>query len=415
MKYAIIIPDGASDEPQAALGGKSPLQAAHLPEMDRIAREGVLGLSRNVPDQFVPASDVATLSLLGYDPVRFYTGRAPLEAVAMGIELGPDDWAIRCNLMTILDGRMTDFTAGHITDAEAAELIRVLELHFHPDHPNLEFHPGVSYRNALIYRGRPGEIPFDETTHTTPPHDVPDQLAADHLPSGRGSELLRMLMAEGAEAIRYHAVNGLRSGRGRKPANAVWLWGQGKAPMIPKFADLHRIKGAMVSAVDLVRGVGILAGWDRVDAPGATGYLDTDYASKGRTAIEALKTHDLVCVHVEAPDEASHEGRAGAKVEALERIDSEIVGPLRRALEVQGEWRVLISPDHSTLVRTRSHDRAPVPWAIAGHGFMRDDGTKGDESRAYDEIAAKAGAGPRFDEGWRLMEYYLSQADLNTM
>ena len=403
MKYAIVIPDGASDEPQDSLGDRTPLQAARLPEMDRIAREGVLGLSRNVPDRFRPASDVATLSLFGYDPIKYYTGRSPLEAVAMGIALGPDDWAVRCNLMTILDDRMTDFTAGHVTDQEAAELIRVLGLLFGPEHPELEFHAGVSYRNALIYRGKPGETPFDETTYTTPPHDVPDLPAVDHLPRGRGSELLRELMAVGSDAIRHHPINSLRNARHRRPANAVWLWGQGKAPSVPKFADLHGLHGAIISAVDLVRGTGMLAGWDRIDSPGATGYLDTDYAAKGRTAIEALKTHDLVCVHVEAPDEASHEGRADAKVEALERIDRDIVGPLRAGLETHGDWRILISPDHSTLLKTRSHDRAPVPWAVAGNRF----GEK-DSDRTYDECSAAAPNRPKFDEGWRLMKYFLT-------
>ena len=410
MKYAIVIPDGASDEPQDSLGGRTPLQAARLPEMDRIAREGVLGLSRNVPDRFTPASDVATLSLFGYDPVVYYTGRSPLEAVAMGIALGPDDWAVRCNLMTILDGRMTDFTAGHVTDEEAAELIRVLGLLFGTEHPELEFHAGVSYRNALIYRGKPGEIPFDETTHTTPPHDVPDLPAADHLPRGRGSELLRELMAAGSDAIRHHPINSLRNARGRRPANAVWLWGQGKAPSVPKFADLHGLNGAIISAVDLVRGTGMLAGWERIDAPGATGYLDTNYASKGRTAIDALNTHDLVCVHVEAPDEASHEGRVEAKVEALERIDRDIVGPLRAALESHGDWRLLISPDHATLLKTRSHDRAPVPWAIAGRGF----GATGSD-RTYDECSAAASGGPKFEEGWKLMKYFLAQEDVEVI
>ena len=407
MKYAIVIPDGASDEPQPSLGGRTPLQAARLPEMDRLASEGVLGLSRNVPDRFTPASDVATLSLFGYDPVAYYTGRAPLEAVAMGHALGPDDWAIRCNLMTILDGRMTDFTAGHITSEEGRELIARLQEALGPPNPGVEFHPGVSYRNLMIYRGKPGKAPFAADTITTPPHDVPDQLAEDHLPRGAGSELLRELMLVGSVMMKWYPLNILRQAAGKRPANAIWLWGQGKAPSVPKFADLHGIRGAIISAVDLVRGTGMLAGWDRIDSPGATGYLDTDYAAKGRTAIEALKTHDLVCVHVEAPDEASHEGRAEAKVEALERIDHDIVGPLHKALEAHGDWRLLISPDHSTLLRTRAHDRAPVPWLVAGRGIAGDA-----PDRTYDEACAAGSNGPRFDEGWKLMSYFLARGDL---
>jgi 2,3-bisphosphoglycerate-independent phosphoglycerate mutase len=401
-KYVIVIPDGAADEPQESLGGRTPLQAARTPEMDRIAREGVLGRSRNVPDRFVPASDVATLSLFGYDPARYYTGRAPLEAAAMGIVLGPEDWAIRCNLMTILDGRMTDFTAGHITSEEGRPLIEALGIVLGAAHPRVEFHPGVSYRNAMIYRGRPGEVPFADDTLTVPPHDVPDRPAADHLPRGTGSGLLRELMQVGAIVIRNHPVNLARQLAGKRPANAIWLWGQGKAPSLPKFADRHGLKGAILSAVDLVRGVGMLAGWDRIDVPGATGYLDTDYAAKGRFGVAALEDHDLVCVHIEAPDEASHEGRADAKVEALERIDREIVAPLRRALDASGDGRILISPDHATLIRTRAHDRGWVAWAMAGTGLAA-------SGLPYDEISARAAGGPALEEGFRLMDLFLKE------
>jgi 2,3-bisphosphoglycerate-independent phosphoglycerate mutase len=400
MKYAIVIPDGAADEPQEALGGRSPLQAADIPEMDRVAREGVLGLSSNVPAQFRPASDVATLSLLGYDPSAYYTGRAPLEAAGLGIPLGGEDWAVRCNLMTILDGRMTDFTAGHITSEEGRELIAELQKVLQA--PGVEFHAGVSYRNLMIYRGGSGEAPFDESTHTTPPHDVPDQAASDHLPAGKGSELLRSLMARGSEAIASHPINRARVAAGKRPANAVWLWGQGRAPSLPRFHDLHGLKGGIISAVDLVRGIGALAGWDVIEVPGATGYLDTDYAAKGRYGVEALKDHDIVCVHIEAPDEASHEGRADAKIEALERLDREIVGPIRRELERYGEWRLLITPDHSTMLRTRAHDRAPVPWAMAGTGLAAC-------GLPYDERSARESGGPSLDEGWRLMERFLAR------
>jgi 2,3-bisphosphoglycerate-independent phosphoglycerate mutase len=434
MKYAIVIPDGAADEPQESLGGRTPLQAARIPEMDRIAREGVLGRSRNVPDRFVPASDVATLSLFGYDPLLYYTGRAPLEAAAMGIALGPDDWAVRCNLMTILDGKMTDFTAGHISSDEGRQLMAAL--HEALGYSGIEFHPGVSYRNLMIYRGRPSDEvaedrvpawlkrflesrviqgepwikmvqawhalgpPFAADTLTIPPHDVPDQPASDHLPKGTGSDLLRKLMREGEKVVRNHPVNQARIAAGKRPVNAVWLWGQGQAPQLRTFAELHGLKGAILSAVDLVRGVGVLAGWDRVDVPGATGYLDTDYAAKGRYAAQALSDHDIVCVHIEAPDEASHEGRADAKVEALERIDREIVGPLRQELERYGSWRILISPDHATLLRTRAHDRAPVPWAMAGTGLNG-------SGRPYDETSAEAAGGPMLAQGFKLMDSFL--------
>jgi 2,3-bisphosphoglycerate-independent phosphoglycerate mutase len=300
--------------------------------------------------------------------------------------------------MTIEDGRMTDFTAGHITSEEGRALIEALARTI--QEPRVEFHAGVSYRNLMIYRGRPGETPFTDDTHTTPPHDVPDQPASEHLPRGTGSERLRRLMTAGAEVVRDHPVNRARRAAGKRPANAIWLWGQGKAPRLPPFRDLHGLRGAILSAVDLVRGVGVLAGWDRIDVPGATGYLDTDYAAKGRYAVKALEDHDIVCVHVEAPDEASHEGRADAKVEALERIDHDIVRPLRRALEGHGAWRMLVSPDHATLLRTRSHDRAPVPWAMAGTGLAA-------SGLSYDEQAAEATGRPVLDEGYKLMGMFL--------
>jgi 2,3-bisphosphoglycerate-independent phosphoglycerate mutase len=241
---------------------------------------------------------------------------------------------------------------------------------------------------------------FDETTLTTPPHDQPDQPAADYLPRGTGAELLIDLMRQGTEVVREHPVNQARLAAGKAPANAIWLWGQGKAPALPKFAEVHGLRGAILSAVDLVRGVGVLAGWNRIDVPGATGYLDTDYAAKGRYGIEALKDHDLVCVHVEAPDEASHEGRANAKVEALERIDRDIVGPLRQALEGYGDWRILISPDHATLLRTRAHDRDWVAWAMAGTGLSA-------SGHPYDEPSARAAGGPSYERGFELMASFL--------
>ena len=397
-KFVIVIPDGATDEPLAELDGKTPLEAAHIPEMDRVAREGVVGRSRNVADCFLPASDVATLSLLGYDPVKYYTGRAPLEAAAMGIALGPNDWAIRCNLMTIDGGRLTDFTAGHITSEEGRQLIDAIEGELGSD--RFEFHPGVSYRNLLVHRGASGQPLFDSSTTTNPPHDHPDQPASDHWPRGGGAETLLDLMRQGSAVIANHPVNEARIAAGKRPANAIWLWGQGKAPQVPRFAEMHGLKGAMISAVDLVRGVGVLAGWTRIDVPGATGYLDTDYAAKGAYAIKALEDYDIVCVHVEAPDEASHEGRPAAKIEALEHMDRDIVGPLRHALAKFERSRILISPDHSTLLRTRAHDRAPVVWAIAGTGLPA-------SGQSYNERAAREKPGPMFDEGYRLMERFV--------
>jgi 2,3-bisphosphoglycerate-independent phosphoglycerate mutase len=414
MKYAIVIPDGCADEPQPALSGRTPLQAAHTPHMDQLAREGVVGRSDNVPRPLTPASDVATLSLFGYDPLTVYTGRAPLETAAMGIGLGPDDWAVRCNLVTVEDGRMRDFTAGHISTAEARPLIAALQAQLGGARPvrrdssdiliPLEFHAGVQYRHILVCRrpAAPADArgPFDATTRAQPPHDIPDGLVADHQPQGSGADLLIELMEASKPLLAEHPVNQQRRAAGQRPATQIWLWGQGTAPRLRPFADLHGKRGAIISAVDLVRGVGALLGWTRIDVPGATGYLDTDYAAKGRYAVEALRNHDLVCVHIEAPDEASHEGRPDAKVQALEQIDAHIVGPLRQALPGHGGWRLLVSPDHRTPLRTRAHAYGEVPFVAAGTG-IEPRGQPG-----YDEAVAAA-SNLAFTRGHELMKWFL--------
>jgi 2,3-bisphosphoglycerate-independent phosphoglycerate mutase len=405
MKYAIIIPDGCADEPHEALGGKTPLQAARKPHMDRIARTGVVGLSNNVPTGLTPASDVATLSLFGYDPLLVYTGRAPLETVAMGLHLGPDDWAVRCNLVTVENEQMRDFTAGHISSTDGRALIEDLEQALggrvrsgEGKGGELEFHAGVSYRNIMIFRGP--RAPFTAATKAQPPHDIPDRPIAGYLPQGPGSTLLQDLMRRSRDVLHDHPVNQLRLSRGERPATQIWLWGQGKAPALRPFAEVYKKQGAIISAVDLVRGVGILLGWARIDVPGATGYLDTDYAAKGMYAVQALKQHDLVCVHIEAPDEASHEGKADAKVQALEEIDRNIVGPLLDALPGHGDWRILVSPDHRTPLRTRAHAHGSVPFAAAGSGID----SRGQKS--YDEAVAAA-SDLIFDKGHQLMPWFL--------
>ncbi len=403
MKYAIVIPDGCADEPQAALGGKTPLEAARTPNMDRVARLGFVGRSNNVPQSLTPASDVATLSLFGYDPLVVYTGRSPLEAAAMGIQLGPQDWAIRCNLVTVENEEMRDFTAGHISTEEARQLIAAIDDVLGGPAPDdasmLEFYPGVSYRHCLVYRARPA-APFSAETKTQPPHDIPDCPIADHLPTGPGSDLLRDLMSQSRPILEKHPVNAARLTARERPATQIWLWGQGRAPSLRPFAEVYGKRGAILSAVDLVRGVGVLLGWKRIDVPGATGYLDTDYAAKGRYGVAALAEHDLVCVHVEAPDEASHEGKADEKVKALERIDEHIVGPLLEALQRHGDWRILISPDHRTTLRTRAHAHGAVPFAIAGTGIA----SRGQPS--YDENIA-AGSDVAFETGHDLMRRFL--------
>jgi 2,3-bisphosphoglycerate-independent phosphoglycerate mutase len=403
MKYAIIIPDGCADEPQESLGGKTPLQAAHTPFMDRIAQTGMVGRANNVPAGLTPASDVATLSLFGYDPLQVYTGRSPLEAAAMGIQLGPQDWAIRCNLVNVEQEEMRDFTAGHISTPEGNALIadiqRALGGPLPGSNDRLEFNPGVSYRNCLVYR-TDGSAPFANDTKTQPPHDIPDRPIANFLPSGPGSDLLRSLMERSRAVLGSHPVNHARRAAGKRPATQIWLWGQGRAPRIRPFAEVYGKRGAIISGVDLVRGVGILLGWKRIDVPGVTDYLDNDYAAQGKATIEALRDFDIVCAHVEAPDEASHEGKADAKVKALEEIDRHMVGPLLEAMPKLGAWRILVSPDHRTPLRTRAHAHGAVPFAIAGTGIA----AKGQQS--YDEAVAAA-SDLALDKGHELMRRFL--------
>jgi 2,3-bisphosphoglycerate-independent phosphoglycerate mutase len=401
MKFAIIIPDGCADDPVDLLGGRTPLQAANTPHMDQVARLGVVGRTHNVPGALTPASDVATLSLFGYDPLRVYTGRAPLEAAALGIQLGPDDWAIRCNLVTIENGEMRDFTAGHIGNEDGRELIHALRERLTAESPygRFEFHAGVSYRNLLVFRGAETSL-YTAETKTQAPHDIPDRSIESHQPSGPGAETLIEFMRKSRDVLASHPVNQRRREHGMRPATQIWLWGQGQSPSLRPFAEMHRKRGGIISAVDLVRGVGVLIGWKRIDVPGATGYLDTDYAAKGRHAVAALADHDLVCVHVEAPDEASHEGRADAKVQAIEEIDRHIVGPLLAAMPAFGAWRILVCPDHRTTLLTRAHAHGAVPFAAAGTGIP----PAGVNN--YDERSAES-TGLEFTHGHQMMPWWL--------
>ncbi|HPP53829.1 MAG TPA: cofactor-independent phosphoglycerate mutase, partial [Thermoguttaceae bacterium] len=381
MKYVIIIPDGCADEPQEALGGRTPLEAAQTPWMDRVATEGIVVRANHTPSSLPPGSDIACMSLLGYNPLEYYTGRAPLEAAAQGIQLGPHDWAIRCNLVTIEDQVMRSFTAGQISSAEAAELMAAAQEKLGSE--RVRFYPGVSYRNLVVYRGSPeSPPPFSADTRTTPPHDLTDQSVLDYYPRGPGSDLLNQLMSDSIGVFAEHPVNLARQAAGKLPATNIWLWGLGQAPKLPRFADRYGLQGAIITAVDLLRGLGALLGWRRIDVPGATGYLDTDYAAKGRYAIGALEEVDLVCVHVEATDEASHEGHLEAKLKALEEIDRCIVGPVYEALRKKGGYRMMILPDHPTPLRLKTHAHGDVPVAMAGSDI------KPDEARRYDEPTA---------------------------
>jgi 2,3-bisphosphoglycerate-independent phosphoglycerate mutase len=402
MKYALIIPDGCADEPQESLGGKTPLQAAATPAMDEIARRGEAGLSDNVPANMPSGSDVGTMSLFGYDPEVFHTGRAPLEAAAQGIELGPDDWAIRCNLVTVAGERMQSFTAGQISNPDARELLELMQ-HACCGDAHWKFHPGVSYRNLLLYRTRDGKAPFAQDTYTVPPHDITDQPIAPHLPMGSGACDLRALMDKSRALFAEAPTNHRRIERGEPAATQIWLWGQGRRPALQPFAARYGVQAAVITAVDLLRGIGRLLGWEVINVPGATGYINTDYAAKGRAAIEALDRCDMITVHVEATDEASHEGNAREKVHALEQIDRHIAGPLHAALQRRGEYRILVCPDHPTFLRTKTHSHGFVPFAMCGAGLQANGAS------SYDEVQA-ALTGDVLPRGHELMGRFIGRA-----
>src|SRR5256884_849251 len=323
MKYAIIIPDGAADEPLKELGGKTPIEAAHTPNMDAIAMEGRQGLARTVPPGFESGSDVATMCLLGYDPAVYHTGRAPLEAAAQNIPLSPSDWVFRCNLVTVIDGIMKDHSAGGISDAEAQKLLGDLSRELE-NLAGWEFYNGVSYRNLLVYRGTEE---FDVTTR--PPHEIPEEEAEKYLPRGKGSEILREIIQVSRELFADHEINLVRRETGHNPATQVWLWGQGHAPNMPKFIDRFQVKSAaMITGVDLLRGLAVLLGWENLSVEGISSFHDTNYAGQGIATADALEKYDLVFSHVEAPDEASHQADWKTKVAAIEHIDKYVVGPV---------------------------------------------------------------------------------------
>lgn len=399
MKYAIVIPDGCSDEPLEALGGKTPLEVAHIPNMHSIVQAGLVARTDNVPRHLPAGSEVANLTLLGYDPNRYFTGRAPIEAAAQGIRLGPNDWAVRCNLVTITDQVMVDFTADHISSSEAKELLESFQATV--TDPRLTFVPGVSYRNLLIYRGGEGDAPpFSVDTRSKAPHDLTDLPIADEFPRGPGSDLLVELMNRSVPLFADHPVNRARIAAGKRPATNVWLWGLGGSPTLSSFHQRYGLDGAMITAVDLLRGLAELVGWDNLPVEGATGYLDTNYAGKGQAAVAALDKYDIVCVHIEAPDEASHEGRYDEKVKALEAIDRYIVGPLLEKIRSFGAYRMCVLPDHSTPCATKKHSHGMVPLAVCGSGIQSTGGDRYTESAGEKSSVA-------FPNGWEMMDCFI--------
>jgi 2,3-bisphosphoglycerate-independent phosphoglycerate mutase len=391
-KYAIIVPDGAADEPLEQFGNKTVLEAAETPNMDQISKQGRCGLVRTIPANMEAGSDVAQMSLLGYNPSQYYTGRAPIEAAARNIKLTPSDWVFRCNLVTIADGKMADHSAGHISSQEAATLIK--ELQEYLGNKQVRFYAGISYRHLVVFKG----LDFDVQTY--PPHDSIGTPIEKILPRGKGADLLINLMARSQQLFTDHDINKVRKDLGENQVSSIWLWGQGKTARLESFQKRFGIRGAAITAVDLVRGLAKLIGFDLIEVPGATGFVDTNYRGKASAAIKALEQYDLVFIHIEAPDEASHSGNAEMKKKAIEQIDKHIVGPVLEALKNYQNWRILVTPDHPTPVRNGSHSPEPVPFAMAGHDISSVVSTPFSEAGA-------AKSGFRIDNGFELMEYFL--------
>ncbi len=383
-----------ADFPLEVLGNKTPLQVARTPNMDWLAQRGVYGLAHVIPDGFPPGSDVGNMSIMGYDPARYHTGRSPLEAASMGVALGPKDIAFRCNLVTLRgsgdDTMMEDFTSGHISTEEAAEIIRDLGQRLGGD--GIEFHPGVSYRHLMVWRDG------KENMATTPPHDITDQPVLGYLPSGEGAERLLKLMQASQPILAQHRVNEQRRAQGKRQATTIWLWGQGRAPQLPPLTERFGITGGVISAVDIIHGLGVYAGLERIDVPGITGFLDTNYVGKGEYGVRSLEKNDLVFIHVEATDEAGHMGDVNAKIQALEDFDAKVVGTVLKGMGERKDFRILLMPDHPTAIALKTHVAAPVPFVLYSAREPRDNGQVG-----YNEVDA-ANTGVVAKQAYRLME-----------
>ena len=399
MKYVVLLGDGMADYPSQQLGGKTPLECALTPFLDQISSQGTLGLVDTIPQGLTPGSDVANLSVLGYDPVETYTGRGPLEAASMGINLGPHDIAYRCNLVSIGEkdtdqAFMDDFTAGHISSAEAREII--LGINKGLNSSQYQFYPGVGYRHLLVWRNAAG------SPQTTPPHDIPGKAIAQYLPQGDCAGDINELTAKAAEILKDHPVNAKRLADGKKQANSIWLWGQGRKPQIVLLTQKYDFKGGMISAVDLLNGLGSIAGLKRLTVEGATGYIDTNYEGKANMALDALKFMDFVFLHLEAPDEMGHEGNAEGKIQAIELFDEKIVGPIMNNIGKLGDYRILVLSDHPTPIDLKTHVGDPSPFAVLSSRKEENLAT----GRPFTEAAARE-SGILVSPGHLLMEKFI--------
>ncbi|OHE59096.1 MAG: cofactor-independent phosphoglycerate mutase [Thermodesulfovibrio sp. RBG_19FT_COMBO_42_12] len=400
MKYVVIIGDGMADRPLEDLGWKTPLQEAFKPNMDRLACGGKIGRVRTIPLGFHPGSDVANLNILGYNPSKFYSGRAPLEAVSMGIILKEEDVAYRCNLVTLKYNQdmtkavMEDYSSGHITTEEARELVNYINKEIRIE--KVSFYPGISYRHIMVWSA--GALNIE----CIPPHDITGKDIADYLPVGDGEDILREIMRKSTGILKGHPINKERLRRGEKPANSVWLWGQGKKLSLPTFREKYSLDGALVSAVDLMRGIGICAGFEILEVPGITGYLDTNYVGKAEAALKALDKVDIAYIHVEAPDEAGHSGNYTDKIKAIEDLDALVVGTVLKGIAFFDEYRILLLPDHPTPIDVRTHTDEPVPFVIFDSRLSIKN-----EGATFDEKLLERKDIINFEEGYKLMDFFI--------
>ncbi|MDI6889257.1 MAG: cofactor-independent phosphoglycerate mutase [Methanocellales archaeon] len=390
MKYVVLVGDGMADYPLEELGNKTPLQVAHTPNMDFIASNGKNGIVRTVPSGMIPGSDVASLSILGYDPRKYYPGRGPLEAASMGVSLHKGEVAFRCNLVTVKDGVLVDYSAGHISSEEARILIEYLDEKLDG---GAHFYPGVSYRHLLVLKG------YEDVTCVLP-HEVVGYSVEEHLPKGRGAEILRRLMRESIHFLDGHKVNVERRRRGKNPANMIWPWGQGRSPNMPPFEEKFGLRGSVIAAVDVIKGIGRCIGLRVIEVPGATGYLDTNYEGKADYALRSLADRNFCFVHVEAPDEAGHSGDVRAKIKAIENFDEKVVGRVLKGLKKYEEYRIMVLPDHPTPIPVRTHTSDEVPFAIYSPNETADD------VKAFDELSARRGSLGAI-EGKELMRLFI--------
>lgn len=390
MKYVILIGDGMSDYPIKELNNQTPLEVANKPNIDEIAKKGKVGQLQTVPENLEPGSDVANMSIFGYDPQKYYTGRGPLEAGSMGVNTTDDEVIFRCNLITEENGILADFNAGHITSEEASILINSLNKEFSTkldsDIGNYggKFYPGISYRHLFVKKG--AQL---AKLKTTPPHDIVGENIDEYTNWTDDSSLkIKNIMLKSKEILENHPVNQKRVENGQKVANMVWLWGQGVRPALPKFKDLYGLNGSVITGVDLLKGIGVFAGLNNIDVPGATGYFDTDYKAKGKYAANALEDNDFLFVHVEAPDEAGHAGDIEEKIKAIERIDKEVLGQIMNEIPKYQDYKIAILPDHATPIDVRTHTRDPVPLAV--YSSLKED--IADDAKIYTEKSAINGS-----------------------